>query len=122
MLCVHIHTVVYGPFITSQLASRNELECLMWCKFGNVTLKKLKQRNLRSLPCGGVFRVEGRQIECVLLSFCNTKSVVHDIEQCKNNRMKDDDSSGAEGKTREQGRDKKGFLRILVYWVIHDSG
>ena len=30
------HTVEYDPFIKSQLASRNQLSDLMWCKFGHV--------------------------------------------------------------------------------------
>ena len=30
------HTVEHDPFIKSQLASRNWLQGLMWCKFGHV--------------------------------------------------------------------------------------
>jgi len=46
------HTMEYDPFIKSQLASRNELEGLMWCKFGHVTLKIVLQRNPRAPTCG----------------------------------------------------------------------
>ena len=35
----YIHTVEFDPFIKSQLTARNQLQGLMWCKFGQVTLK-----------------------------------------------------------------------------------
>jgi len=49
--------VEYDPFIKSQLASRNSLLGLMWCKFGHVTVEILTQRNPRTPPSGrgGVF-------------------------------------------------------------------
>ena len=34
-----LHTEEYDPFIQSQLARRNQLSGLMWCKFGHVTFK-----------------------------------------------------------------------------------
>ena len=37
------HTVDYAPFIKSQLASRNQLEGLVWCTFGHVTLERTSQ-------------------------------------------------------------------------------
>ena len=33
------HTMDYDPLIKSQLASRNQLWGLVWCKFGHMTLK-----------------------------------------------------------------------------------
>ena len=38
-LSLACHTVDYDPFIKSQLASRNWLKGLMWCKFGHVTVE-----------------------------------------------------------------------------------
>jgi len=46
------HTVEYHPFIKSQLALRNQLEGLLWCKFGHVTVKISNQRNPRTPPSG----------------------------------------------------------------------
>jgi hypothetical protein len=34
-----ISTVDHDPFVQSQLASRNEPDCLLRCKFGHATLK-----------------------------------------------------------------------------------
>ena len=42
------HTVDYGPFIESQLASRNEVQGLMWHKFGQIASQILGEGNLRS--------------------------------------------------------------------------
>ena len=36
------HTVEYDPFIKSQLAARNYLYGLVWCKFGHVTPQNLE--------------------------------------------------------------------------------
>ena len=48
-----IHTLGYDPFIKSQLASRNELEGVVWCTFGHVTLNFWGERTRRTPPCGG---------------------------------------------------------------------
>ena len=47
------HTVEYDPFIKSQLASRNQIEGLMRCKFGHVTSRMWAQRDPRNPPSGG---------------------------------------------------------------------
>ena len=47
------YTVEYEPFTDeSQLASRNQLESFMWCKFGDVTPSILGERNLRTPTYG----------------------------------------------------------------------
>ena len=35
------HTAEYDPFNKSQLAPRNEIECLLWCKSGHAPLPQL---------------------------------------------------------------------------------
>ena len=47
-----IHTVEYEPFIRSQLASRNSLQGLMWCKFGHVPCGFPRGRTPRSPQSG----------------------------------------------------------------------
>jgi len=39
--------VDYDPFIKSQLASRNQLQDLMWCKFGHVSPLNLRRTKPR---------------------------------------------------------------------------
>jgi hypothetical protein len=46
------HTVAHDPFIKSQLASRNQLEGLMWYTFGHVHRRFQGGRNLRRPPRG----------------------------------------------------------------------
>ena len=46
------HTVDYDPFIESQLALRTKLLSLIWCKFGQATLKISSQHNPRRPSCG----------------------------------------------------------------------
>ena len=45
-------TMEYDTFIKSQLASRNLVQGLMWCKFGHVFPGILGERNPRTPPCG----------------------------------------------------------------------
>ena len=47
-----VHTVDYDPFIDRQLASRNQLEGLTWCKFGHATVDIATQRNPHTPPRG----------------------------------------------------------------------
>ena len=49
-------TVGYDPFIRSQLASRKQLESLLWCKLGRVT----PQRLVPSAPCPCTFVDDGK--------------------------------------------------------------
>jgi len=48
---MRVKTVEHDPFIKSQLASRNQLEDRMGCKFGHVTHKILRKRTSRSPTC-----------------------------------------------------------------------
>jgi hypothetical protein len=45
-----IHRVQCEPFIKRQRASHNQLWGLMWCKFGHVTFKNLRERYPRTPP------------------------------------------------------------------------
>ena len=55
-------TAEFDPFIKSQLASRNQLLRLMWCKFGHVMLEKSRQRNPRTPPIGEALLVSERGV------------------------------------------------------------
>jgi len=46
------HTVDYGPFITSQPASSNQLEGVMWCAFGHVAPQILGERTVGAAQSG----------------------------------------------------------------------
>ena len=47
------HTVEYDTFIKNQLALRNWLSGLMWCKFGHVTPRNpAPTKPFRTPPCG----------------------------------------------------------------------
>ena len=46
------HTAENDPVIKIQLASRNQLEDLVWCKFGHVPRGFQRGRNLRTPPIG----------------------------------------------------------------------
>ena len=50
------HTVEYDLFIKNHRASRNQLQGLMWCRFGHLALNLLNQQ---TPPCGHGFIKSG---------------------------------------------------------------
>ena len=50
------HTVEYDPSIKSQLALSNQIEGLIWCKFGHVPRGTPRGRKQRTPPCGWTFK------------------------------------------------------------------
>ena len=51
------HMVEYDPFVKSQLASRNQLQGLLWCKFGHVAA------DLRKKEIPVIHRVAAQKVE-----------------------------------------------------------